>query len=43
MFLLQVDPLADLGTSDELLLGSLVKEKYNSDIFILEQYPSAIR
>ena len=39
----QVDELADLSSSMELILGELVKEKYNADFFMLDQYPSAIR
>ena len=33
----------DLSTSQELLLGQLVKEKYGTDFFIMDRYPSAIR
>ena len=35
--------MADLSSSLELILGELVKVKYNADFFILDQYPSAIR
>lgn len=35
--------MADLSSSLELTLGELVKEKYKSDFFILDQYPLAIR
>lgn len=33
----------DLSTATELVLGGLVKEKYNADFYIVDQYPSAIR
>jgi nondiscriminating aspartyl-tRNA synthetase len=33
----------DLNTAQEILLGSIVRKKYNSDFFMLDQYPSAIR
>ena len=40
---LQVDELADLSSSLELTLGALVKEKYSTDFFMLDQYPLAVR
>ena len=43
LYRIQVDELGDLSSSVELSLGQLVKEKYNADFFILDQYPSAIR
>lgn len=33
----------DLRGQDELLLGKLVREKYNTDFFALDQYPTAVR
>jgi len=33
----------DLATAQELLLGKLVKEKYGTDFFIMDRYPSNIR
>ena len=39
----QVDDMADLSSAIELQLGQLVKEKYQADFFILDQYPSAVR
>ena len=38
-----VDELADLSSAIELKLGDLVKEKFNADFYILDQYPSNIR
>lgn len=38
-----IDELGDLSSALELSLGQIVKEKYNADFFILDQYPSAIR
>ena len=46
--------MEDLSASDEKLLGSLVREKYGgeasflgvsrgTDLFFLDQYPSAVR
>jgi len=40
---IQVDDMADLSSAVELQLGQLVKDKYNADFFILDQYPSAVR
>ena len=39
----EVDELADLSSSIELKLGELVKEKFDADFYILDQYPSSIR
>mmetsp|Transcript_7911 Transcript_7911/g.13339 ORF Transcript_7911/g.13339 Transcript_7911/m.13339 type:complete len:516 (+) Transcript_7911:51-1598(+) len=33
----------DLSSQDELMLGKLVKEKYRSDFFALDQYPASVR
>jgi len=33
----------DLSTPQEKLLGKLVKEKYKTDFFILDKFPSAVR
>lgn len=33
----------DLNTSQELILGDLVKQKYHADFYIIDQYPSKIR
>lgn len=33
----------DLSTPDEKLLGRLVKAKYNTDFYILDKYPLAVR
>ena len=38
-----VDELADLSSAIELKLGELVKQKFNADFYILDQYPSSIR
>ena len=37
------DELGDLTGAMELALGAVVKEKYNSDFFMLDKYPSTIR
>jgi aspartyl/asparaginyl-tRNA synthetase len=37
------DEMADLNGATELRLGELVKEKFDTDFFILDQYPSKIR
>jgi aspartyl-tRNA synthetase len=36
-------PWDDLSSANELLLGQVVKEKYGSDFFIMDRYPSDIR
>ena len=33
----------DLSTAIEIQLGEIVKKKFGSDFFILDQYPSSIR
>ena len=33
----------DLSTAQEILLGALVKEKFGTDFFIMDRYPSSIR
>ncbi len=33
------DPLEDIGTETERLLGKLVKEKYDTDFYMLTRYP----
>lgn len=33
----------DLGTRDEIRLGELVKEKYNTDFYVLDKFPVAAR
>jgi len=38
-----VDPLEDLSTANERILGKLVKDKYHTDFYILHRYPSGIR
>lgn len=40
---LQADPLGDLSTELERELGKLVKAKYNTDFYILYNYPLAVR
>jgi len=37
------DELGDLTGAMELALGKMVKEKYGTDFFMLDKYPSAIR
>jgi len=38
-----VDPLADLTTDDEKLLGRLVEEKYGTEFYILDKFPLSAR
>ena len=38
-----VDPMGDLSTPMEKQLGRIVKEKYNTDFYILDKFPLAIR
>jgi len=38
-----VDDLEDLSTENERWLGRLVKEKYNTDYYILDKFPMAVR
>lgn len=37
------NPLDDLSTEEERLLGRHVLDKYGSDLFFLDQYPSSVR
>lgn len=37
------DVLADLSTEEERTLGALVREKYGTDLFFLDRYPSTVR
>ena len=37
------DPHADLTTANEALLGKIVKKKFNTDFYILYNYPRAAR
>ena len=39
----EVSVMDDLTGALELALGAIVKEKYQSDFFILDRYPSSIR
>ncbi|KAF3787553.1 Aspartate--tRNA ligase 2 [Nymphaea thermarum] len=39
----EVDPLGDLSTETERKLGQLVREKYDTDFYILHRYPLAVR
>lgn len=39
----KIGDFEDLNTEKEKLLGRLVKEKYNTDFFMLTHFPSAIR
>jgi len=39
----KVDDFADLTTPQEKLLGKLVYEKYNTDFFILDKFPTDVR
>lgn len=38
-----VDDFEDLSTENERLLGKLVKDKYDTDFYILDKFPLAIR
>ncbi len=38
-----MDEYDDLSSSVELKLGELVKIKYDTDFFILDQYPAKVR
>ncbi|KAH3670339.1 hypothetical protein WICMUC_004835 [Wickerhamomyces mucosus] len=38
-----IDDFEDLSTEDEKLLGKLVREKYDTDFYILDKFPLAIR
>ena len=37
------EPLDDLSTESERALGRLVKEKYDTDFYMLYGYPAAVR
>lgn len=39
----EVDELEDLSTENEKFLGKLVREKYNTDFYILDKFPLGIR
>lgn len=39
----EVDDFEDLSTENEKLLGKLVREKYDTDFYILDKFPLAIR
>ncbi|DAZ93209.1 TPA: hypothetical protein N0F65_001561 [Lagenidium giganteum] len=39
----QQELLEDLNTENERLLGKLVREKYNTDFYILDKFPLAVR
>lgn len=39
----QPDPLGDLTTELERNLGKIVREKYDTDFYILYRYPLAVR
>jgi len=40
---IEVDPLGDFNTETERKLGGLVREKYDTDFYILHRYPLAVR
>lgn len=39
----EASPLEDLNTENERALGKLVKEKYNTDFYILDKFPLSVR
>lgn len=39
----QAEDFEDLNTNQEIILGKIVKEKFNTDFYIVDQYPSKIR
>lgn len=39
----EIEPMGDLNTEAEKKLGRLVREKYDTDFFILYRYPLAVR
>lgn len=39
----EIDPLDDIGTETERILGGLVKEKYKTDFYMLTRYPKNAR
>jgi len=38
-----IGDLEDIGTTQEKLLGALVKKKYNTDFYAIDKFPSSIR
>lgn len=40
--MVQADPQGDLSTELERELGKLVKQKYNTDFYMLYNYPLAV-
>ena len=38
-----MNPLEDIDSANEKLLGQLVREKYGSDLMILSEYPASVR
>lgn len=40
---IEQDPLADLSSESEKVLGAIVKKKYNTDFYILYRYPKSAR
>jgi len=39
----EVDEYEDLSTEDEKFLGQLVRDKYNTDFYVLDKFPLAVR
>uniref|UniRef100_A0A060T5K8 Aspartate--tRNA ligase, cytoplasmic n=1 Tax=Blastobotrys adeninivorans TaxID=409370 RepID=A0A060T5K8_BLAAD len=39
----ELDPYEDLSTEHEKLLGKIVREKYDTDFYILDKFPLAVR
>ncbi|EOA16330.1 hypothetical protein CARUB_v10004480mg [Capsella rubella] len=39
----EVDPFGDLNADSERKLGQLIREKYNTDFYILHRFPLAVR
>ncbi|XP_010436322.1 PREDICTED: aspartate--tRNA ligase 1, cytoplasmic-like [Camelina sativa] len=39
----EIDPFGDLNTESERRLGQLIREKYNTDFYILYRFPLAVR
>ena len=40
---IEQDPLDDIGSVNEKLLGDIVKQKYNTDVYVLVGYPNNAR
>lgn len=38
-----LDLSKDIGTTEEFALGQIVREKYNTDLFVLDKYPKSVR